>query len=94
MADLNLVGKLIRKTEVIEVTENFKKQEFVIETDEQYPQKVQFQLVQGNTGKIDSFNIQDKIQVYFNVTGKEWQKDADSPKKIFNSLNAWRIVKM
>jgi hypothetical protein len=48
MSELKLEGKLIKIFETNQISEKFKKREFVIETDEQYPQTVKFQLVQDS----------------------------------------------
>ena len=89
---MNVVGKLEYKGVTQQITDSFKKQEFVIEFAEnpQYPEFVKFELIQDNCGKIDSFNIGDSISVEFNLTGRKW----DDPKggvKYFNTLKAWRV---
>ena len=94
MSNLSTEGKLKRIHDEQIINERFKKREFVIETEEQYSQTLIFQLVQDKTNIIDNFKIGDKIEVYFNLRGREWQRDTDSEIRVFNTLDAWRIEKL
>ena len=94
MSNLSTEGKLKRIHEEQIINERFKKREFVIETEEQYSQTLIFQLVQDKTNIIDNFKVGDKIEVYFNLRGREWQRDTDSEIRVFNTLDAWRIEKL
>ncbi len=94
MNNLSVEGKLKRVLDEQIISDRFKKREFVIETEEQYPQVLMFQLVQDKTNLIDTFNMGDKIEVFFNLRGREWQKDPSSEVKVFNTLDAWRIQKL
>ena len=94
MNELFLIGTIKRIGNTQEVTDTFKKRTFVIQTDEVKVQTVELELTNVNVDKINHYKVGDKIQVYFNVRGREWQKDATTPVKVFNSLHAWRIAKM
>lgn len=80
-------GKLHKKFDTESKSEKFQARDFVIETEGQYPQYVKFQLVQDRCGAIDPMNEGEKIKVYFDLRGREWQG------KYFTNLNAWRIEK-
>ena len=82
---LELEGVLIKKGEIQQVSASFRKQEFVIETDEKYPQKIQFELTQDRCGEVDKIRLNTPIKVHFNVRGREWNG------KYFVNLQAWRI---
>jgi hypothetical protein len=85
-------AKLFKKFDTAQITDTFKKREFVVELDGAYPQYVIFQLTQDRCGLLDAYNEQEKINVYFDLRGREWR----SPKgelKYFNSLNAWKLEK-
>lgn len=64
---------------------NFRKREFVITTDEQYPQDVKFELQQDKCDFINGYNVGQKITVDFNIKGNEWQG------KYYVNLQAWRL---
>jgi len=78
-------GKLHKIFDVEQKSERFQAREFVIETEEQYPQFVKFQLVQDKCELIDAHNEGEKIKVHFDLRGREWNE------KYFTNLNAWRI---
>jgi len=84
-------GKIIDIFQTQQISDKFKKREFVIETDEQYPQLIKMEFVQDNCSKLDSFAIGQDVEVYFNLRGRKWtNKDGDD--KYFNTLNVWRMV--
>lgn len=82
-----ITGILHKKYDVESKTDTFQTREFVIRTEEQYPQFVKFQLTQDRCSAIDPFNVDEKIKVHFDLRGREWQD------KYFINLNAWRIEK-
>lgn len=88
----NIKGKLIVKNDAQTYGSNgFRKRDFVIETeDEQYPQKIQFELVQDKCELLDKYNIGDVLDVHYNLRGREWT-NPQGEVKYFNSLQAWRI---
>ena len=94
MSNLSVEGKIKRINDEQVISDRFKKREFVIETEEQYPQFLMFQLVQDKTNLVDAVNIGDKVEVFFNLRGREWQRDPSSEVKVFNTLDAWRIQKV
>lgn len=91
---LNVKGKLKVKGDEVQVSDKFRKREFVVTIDASsaYPQHVQFQLVQDKCSLIDGFQIEEEISVSFNLRGREWTKD--NQVKYFNSLDAWKIERV
>jgi hypothetical protein len=84
--NFELTGKLVQIGETSTVgASNFKKREFVIETEETYPQKIKMELIQEKCNLLDSKRIGDTIKTFFNLRGSEWQN------KYFVNLQAWRI---
>ncbi|CAA6820766.1 MAG: Unknown protein [uncultured Aureispira sp.] len=92
MSELKLTGKVIAIMEKQQVTDTFAKREFVIETDEQYPQMVKFELTQAKCEDIDNHKIGDEITVHFNVRGRKWT-NKEGKDVYFVSVNAWRLEK-
>ena len=78
--------------DTVQVSDTFKRREFVLEVTENplYPQLVTFQLVQERVGLIDNFAEGEKVEVTFNLRGREWTAPSGE-KKYFNTLEAWRI---
>lgn len=77
--------------EEVQVTDKFKKREFVvIDSSSMYPQEISFQLAQDKCGLIDSVQEGQNIEVSFNIQGREWTSPTGEV-KYFNTLDAWRI---
>lgn len=92
MSELKLRGRLVDIFDKQQVTDTFSKREFVIETDEQYPQMVKFQLTQVKCNDIDNHKVGEEITVHFNVRGRKWT-NKQGEDVYFVSLNAWRLEK-
>ena len=84
--------KVINPT--VQVSEKFAKREFVVtESTSMYPQDILFQLTQDKCNLIDSVNVNDSIEVSFNLRGREWTSPQGEV-KYFNTLEAWRIERV
>lgn len=65
--------------------EQWQSREYVIETQEQYPKKMCFEVF--GTDKLKEFNIRnnDLIKVYFDISAREYNG------KWYNSVRAWKV---
>ncbi len=61
------------------------KQEFVIETIEQFPKKVCFTLFGDKTSLINGLSAGEEVEVSFNLESREFNG------KWFHNINAWKI---
>ena len=91
MSNFKLSGK-IKVIKPTEVSKSFSKREFVIETSDQYPQLVTFQITQDKCALLDNIQIGSQVEVSFNLKGREWTSPAGEV-KYFNTVEAWRIDK-
>ena len=89
---MEISGKIHRISEAQQLTERFRKREFVVELAEnpRYPQFVQFQLTGDRCEKIDGLKVGDAVRVEFSLRGREWTSPSGDV-KYFNSLDVWRI---
>jgi|LakMenEpi03Aug12_release.lakeMendotaPanAssembly.Ray.scaffolds.fasta_scaffold466847_3 hypothetical protein len=62
--------KLIEETQTFKG--DFKKREFVVSTNDTYPQHVKFEIVGDNVDHLDSFSVGDNIKVAYLVRGNEY----------------------
>ena len=89
-----LSGTLKVKNDMVQVSEKFSKREFVLtDASSMYPQDILFQLTQDKCSLIDAANVNDQIEVSFNLRGREWTSPSGEV-KYFNTLEAWRIEKI
>jgi hypothetical protein len=51
---------------------DFKKREFVVSTDDTYPQELKFEMVGDSVDYLDSFNVGNKVKVAFTIRGNEY----------------------
>jgi len=87
---MELTGKLIYVAETKQISEKFRKRDFAIETQEQYPQEVKFELHQDKTDLIDSYTIDEVITVSFNLRGRSYL-DKNGVTQYSNTLQSWKI---
>lgn len=90
---LSITGKLHKKFETQEVSDRFRKRDFVVEyaSNPMYPQYINFQLSQDKVDIIDAYEEGEEIVVEFNLRGRKWVSPSQE-EKYFNTLDAWRIA--
>jgi single-strand DNA-binding protein len=89
MYQITGIVKTIGETQ--QIKETFKKREFVVSTQDQYPQHILLQLIQDKTEMANSISVGQKVTVNFDIQGREWTSPQGEV-KYFVSLNAWRIT--
>jgi hypothetical protein len=91
---MEVLGKVLVKGEVKTFgNKGFQKQDFVVVTDEKYPQSILVEFQQDNCDLTKPFNIGDDVKIGINLRGRAW----DNPQgetKYFNSIVGWRIEKV
>lgn len=89
---MELAGKVIAALEprggVSKNGNEWKVQEYVIETHDQYPRRMCFDVFGAD--KIQQFNIQvgEELNVSFDIDAREWQG------RWFNSIRAWKVERV
>lgn len=63
----------------------WQKQEFVIETDDQYPKDVAFTLFGNKLSLIEGIGIGQSVEVSYNLESREYNG------RWFHNINAWKI---
>lgn len=91
---LEVTGKLLVKYDTQQVSEKFKKREFVIELAEEingniYTNFAKMQLVQNKCDIIDRFKEGEQVKVSFNIKGNKWERDGKV--NYITNLDAWRV---
>lgn len=89
---LELEATIVKIMDEQVISDRFKKREFVVQTKEQYPQTVCFELTQDKTNLIDQYSVGQDINVSFNVRGREWTPPQGGDTRYYTSLQAWRIT--
>ena len=92
MFKLSGIVKVVNAT--VQVSEKFAKREFVVtDASSMYPQDIMFQSTQDKCSLLDTVQVNDQVEVSFNLRGREWTSPTGEV-KYFNTLEAWRIDKV
>ena len=83
---MQIIGKvhLIGQTETVG-NNGFTKRQIVVETSEQYPQKVAIDFVKDKCSILDSYKVGQEVTVDVNVRGSEYNG------KFYVNLQGWKI---
>jgi hypothetical protein len=75
-----------------QITEKFKKREFVIEdtTKPEWPELIKFQVTQDKCDLLTPLKLMQFVTVSFNLRGRKYEKDGKT--NYFTNLEAWRIT--
>jgi hypothetical protein len=84
-------GKLHEKFAEQQISDRFKKREFVLEIEDgAYPQHIKFQLTQDRCDLIEPYQIGQDVKVSFNLKGKPYQ-NRNGETVYYTNIEAWRI---
>ncbi|MBC2607131.1 DUF3127 domain-containing protein [Pelagicoccus albus] len=75
--------KLIEETQTF--ASGFAKREFVITTEDKYPQDVKFEATKEKIEQVDRLKEGDHVKVSFNIRGNEYKG------RYYVNLQAWKI---
>lgn len=92
-----ITGKVVDITPVMQVSDKFRKREFVIERKESaggnvFVDYIKFQLLQEKCDIIDESYIREEVRVLFNIKGNRWEKEGRV--SYFTNLDAWRVERV
>lgn len=89
---MEIKGKLLEIFDEVQISDRFKKREFVIEYAEnlQYPEYIKLECIQDKCNMLDNFSIGQEVNVSINLKGRKWT-DPKGEVKYFNTIQAWRI---
>ena len=90
---MEIKGKIKKISETVQISERFRKREFVVEyaSNQDYPQSLQFEMVQDRCELLNPFEVDQDVEVFFDLRGREWT-NPQGEVKYFNSLQAWKLV--
>ena len=91
-----ITGKVIEVYPTVQVSDKFRKREFIIEKKETggaavFVDYLKFQLVQDKCDLINESFLQEEIKIFFNLKGNKWERDGKI--NYFTNLDAWKIEK-
>ena len=89
---MEIKGTIKKIAETVQISDRFRKREFVVEysSNPDYPQSLQFEMVQDRCELLDSFQEGQQVEISFDLRGREWT-NPQGVVKYFNTLQAWKI---
>ena len=92
-----ITGKIIEVLPVNQVSDKFRKREFVIEKKDTggsavFIDYIKFQLVQDKCDLINESFLNEEVRIWFNLKGNKWERDGKI--NYFTNLDAWKIEKV
>ena len=85
---LEVKGKIVQILQEVSGTSprgEWKKRDFIVETDDQYPKKVCFSVWSDKVDELKRFEVESVVNVSFNVESREYNG------KWYTDLRAWKI---
>jgi hypothetical protein len=92
-----ITGRIIDIQPVNQVSDKFRKREFVIEKKESggaavFIDYIKFQLIQDKCDLINESFLNEDVKIWFNLKGNKWERDGRI--NYFTNLDAWKIEKL
>ena len=89
--ELQGIVKKIGETQTF--ASGFQKAEFVLVTEEPYPQPILIEFLQDKIDLLQTIKEGESVKVGINIRGREW-KNPQGEVKYFNSITGWRLEKV
>lgn len=89
---MELNVKIHSISETQNVTDTFSKREFIVETQEDYKQYLQLQVIKDKCDVLNNYKKWDNVTVSLNLKGRIWT-NPQGEEKCFNTLECWKISK-
>ena len=87
---MEVTGKLVKKFDATTHGDSFKRVEFIIETEDKYPQLVKMQATQERVPVVENIAVGSTVNFHFNLKGREWT-NAKGENVYFTNLEVWKL---
>lgn len=88
---MDIKGKVLKVLPKMQISDKFAKREFVIQTEDKYPQQIIIQTTQERCDLLNDISEGDEVQAFINIRGREWISPTGE-QRFFNTLEAWKIT--
>lgn len=90
-------GRVIDISPVNQVSDKFRKREFVVEKKETggsavFVDFIKFQLIQDKCDLINESFLNEEVKIWFNLRGNKWERDGKI--NYFTNLDVWKVEKL
>ena len=88
---MDIQGRIKLIGQVQDISSSFRKREFVVTTEEQFPQDILIEVTQDRVNLLDGFQVGTIVKVDINLRGREWTSPQGEV-RYFNTIQAWKIT--
>jgi len=88
---MEIKGYVHRVMDTQAISEKFAKREFVIKTNDKYPQLLTIQVINDKCALLDNIQNGEHVTAKINLRGREWINKLGEA-KYFNTIEAWSVV--
>jgi hypothetical protein len=88
---MEIKGYIYRVFDTQPISDKFAKREFVIKTNEKYPQLLTIQVINDKCALLDNIQVSEHVTAKINLRGREWINKLGEA-KYFNTIEAWSVV--
>lgn len=88
---MEVKGRIEKVFETQVISDKFKKREFVIVTDGQYPQFIKMQCTQARCESLEGYNTGDNVTCKIDIKGRSYEKNGEV--NYFTNIECWKIKK-
>lgn len=97
--DLEITGKLSEIFLTLQISERFRKREFILDITEEsngntYPNFAKFQASQNKCDVLDSYKVGEMVKVHFNIRGNNVTSQKDGKTYNITNLDVWKIERV
>jgi hypothetical protein len=90
---MELNVKIHSISETQNVSDTFSKREFIVETQEEYKQYLQLQVIKDKCEVLNNYKVGQEVKVHLNIKGRLWT-NKEGKEVAFNTLECWKIEKL
>jgi hypothetical protein len=92
---MKVIGTIETIFETEDVNDNLRKRCFVLAVSDnpKYVEHIKFELYKERITLLDNFEVGTKVEVYFNLKGRQW-KNNQGIMCYINTLQAWQILRV
>lgn len=94
--NFKIKGKVVLISDTDQISDKFKKREFVIEIENEknpdWNDFIKFQLTQDRCDLLNKVSINEELEINFNIRGRKYEKNGKT--NYFSNLEAWRLEKI
>ena len=89
---MEVKGTIIEIFETKQVTDKFKKREFVLKVvdNPEYPEYIKFEMIQNKCIDLDNNSVGQEVTIQLNIKGRK-RTNPQGESQYFNTLQAWKI---